>query len=300
METEIKRQLAPKKATPVALHPKMTMAQAFRRIAGNCLDQIQANEEGVRHLDAESLHQMRVGVRRFRALLDLFSPLLAPPSDLEQHLEWLAGEFGPARDWDVLAHVTAPRVTETSAVALPLVAAAQKRAETHHSRLAQLLQEARYAGCMQELHTWLLGETWAQDGGGIWARKARKEMLPLLNNATRRLRKRARKWEEADAQARHRVRMAAKKARYAIEFFADLLPERQVKASSRLLADLQESLGRLNDAAVADGLLVDLCARDATAGEAASFVRGYLCAEAGRADRGLGKLVKKAASLRIG
>lgn len=288
------------KAGPIPLRPKMTMTQAFRCMASNCLSQVQANENGVRHLDVESLHQMRVGLRRLRALLDLFAPLLTVPPGLASDLDWLAAELGPARDWDVLAHHTAPRIAASFDAAQPLVAAALQRAEAHHRQLAQILQEPRYTRCMLGLYAWLLGEPWLQEQHrDIWERKASEEMAPLLDHAMRRLRKRAKGWDEAGAHARHRIRIAAKKARYAIEFFSGLLKAREVRASRRLLTALQEGLGRLNDAAVADRLLDELGAADPGARDSAAFARGYLSAEAGNADAKLDKYVRQAAKLRV-
>lgn len=289
------------KAAPVRLRPKMSLASAFRCMAGNCLSQIQGNEDGVKHLDVDSLHQMRVGLRRLRALFDLFAPLLVLPGRIAQDLQWLAGELGPARDWDVLAHDTAPRIAAASGAAQPLVAAALQQAETRHRRLAALLQEARYTRCMLGLHAWLLSEPWLEGAHReAWKRKAAGGMAPLLGHAMRRLRKRAKGWNEADAHVRHRIRIATKKARYAIEFFGRLLERRELRAGRRLLAKLQEELGRLNDAAVASKLLDELAATDAGAADAATFARGYLAAEGSHADPELDKYVRRAAKLRVG
>jgi CHAD domain-containing protein len=47
------------------------------------------------------------------------------------------------------------------------------------------------------------------------------------------------------------VRIAAKKLRYATEFFAPLYPRKRTRAYRRALADLQQVLGEFNDASVA-------------------------------------------------
>ena len=62
------------KARPVQLKKRDSIEDAFRRIACNCLDQINANERGVASgHDPSSVHQMRVGLRRLRSALDLFA-----------------------------------------------------------------------------------------------------------------------------------------------------------------------------------------------------------------------------------
>ena len=58
-----------------------------------------------------------------------------------------------------------------------------------------------------------------------------------------------------DDQRRHRLRIAIKKLRYALEFFAPLLPGKRVRASLACLALIQDMLGGLNDHASALRLL---------------------------------------------
>jgi len=97
------------KARKLILPPHATVEQAFQAICANCLEQLQANEAGVIDAgDAESLHQMRVGLRRLRAALGQFRAVLPLPVSLVDDIDWLAAQLGPARDWDVLAGTTLP------------------------------------------------------------------------------------------------------------------------------------------------------------------------------------------------
>ena len=57
---------------------------------------------------------------------------------------------------------------------------------------------------------------------------------------------------DLDDHRRHRARIAAKKVRYAIEFFASLYPRRAVRHYVDALTELQDDLGWPNDAVVAD------------------------------------------------
>ncbi|MFM0558232.1 CHAD domain-containing protein [Paraburkholderia sediminicola] len=69
--------------------------------------------------------------------------------------------------------------------------------------------------------------------------------------------------------------MAAKKLRYATEFFASLYPKQVVRHYSAALSKLQDELGWHNDAVVADGLLKILASEQETA-TGAGYARGYL------------------------
>ena len=64
------------------------------------------------HDDPEYLHQLRVGWRRLRSLLQL-AALITPEktiAPLAQELRWLGSILGPARDCDVFAAETLPEV----------------------------------------------------------------------------------------------------------------------------------------------------------------------------------------------
>ena len=78
-------------------------AEAFQRIGRACLRQVADNEHAVRVGDAEGVHQMRVGLRRLRAAISLFSSLLEDrqTSAIKHELKWLTSELGPARELDV-------------------------------------------------------------------------------------------------------------------------------------------------------------------------------------------------------
>jgi triphosphatase len=86
------------------------------------------------------------------------------------------------------------------------------------------------------------------------------------------------------------VRIAAKKVRYATEFFQSLYPAKRVQPFVKALTTLQDRLGWLNDAAVATGLLQHLAQIQPDLAHTAGFVRGYLAGRTERDVRKLGKL----------
>lgn len=289
------------KAEPVRLHPRMTLEDAFQCIGLNCLRQIEANVPGVLRKSPESLHQMRVGLRRLRALLDMVEELAAPPESVHEGLEWLSGELGAARDWDVLAGATLEHIHGIDPAALR--DAAQGKANAMHKHLLHTLRAPRYTVLMLQLNGWLHGRQWRAAGelpeGTALGERAARGARPLLRKAEKRLAKRIRALDPQDAPARHRVRIAAKKARYAAEFFGALLPAKRVKRYTASLSGLQDRLGELNDFAVADTLLEELSGGHGQVPRQAAWVRGYLSAR-GEADaRALGKPLKQVARLRI-
>jgi len=294
-------QIRPVKAEPVCLRARMTLEDAFQSIGVNCMRQIDANIPGVLHKNVESLHQMRVGLRRLRALLAMFEDLAAPPVALHAGIEWLSGELGPARDWDVLTESTLDKVQGIDAAALRQ--AAHERAVAHHAQILFVLREPRFDELMAQLNDWLQERRWRPDGvlpkDSALHERAWKGALPLLRKAEKRLAKRIDGLDESDAPGRHRVRIAAKKARYAAEFFRDLLPARRVKRYVGHLEGLQDRLGALNDLAVAEHLLDELKGGSSQVAKQAAYARGYVAASSEAGVRGLGKALKDVAKRRI-
>lgn len=284
------------KASALTLTRRMSTEQAFQAIAFNCLSHMQDNDQGVavRH-DVESLHQMRVGMRRLRSALSMFKALLQLPADVQTDLDWLAQELGAARDWDVLAGVTLPGIAGKLADRAPLdaaIAAAAERAQHHHVAAAAAVSAARYTRLMLNMARWLQTMGWrAQPGGkrrlaAPVARFARR----TLQRDQRRLRARAAGLSEATPAARHRVRIAAKKTRYAAEFFASLFARKTVRRYVKALTGLQDELGYLNDAAVAERLLAELAPGEPQLDASVGFARGYLVARIANDDQAILKL----------
>ncbi|CAM2823301.1 CYTH and CHAD domain-containing protein [Janthinobacterium lividum] len=286
------------KAQPLALDAAMSVEQVFLAIAGNCLEQVSGNQDGVAAgEDVESVHQMRVGLRRLRSALGMFKSLLALPDALKGELGWLGGALGEARDWDVLAGNTLAQLDgEAASDAAALAEAAHAQARFKHVQAAQAVTSARYTACMLGLQRWLQACAWRDNCSARQLRRLDAHVLPFaratLRKDQRRLMKRGKRLMDATPQQRHRVRIAAKKTRYATEFFASLFAARTVQPYVGRLSLLQDELGWLNDVQVADRLLQQLpevqtgqadqsaqSARDGLRLHAA-FVRGYLAARA--------------------
>ena len=289
------------KARPIELARAMTVEQAFRTIASNCLAQIQDNEPGIlRGMDPESLHQMRVGVRRLRSALGLFAKWVPCSEALRTEIAWLVGELSVARDADVFADSTLASVTDacpSDAELLRLQQAASMSARVKRQQAAVMVGSVPYSRLMLNLAAWLQGSRWREK----LDESQRQELdAPIQTRAAQILTRRHKKLlaggERLDLRTpeeRHRVRIAAKKARYATEFFQSLHPAGRVKRSIKCLAALQDALGRLNDAAVADGLLRQIGLSRPELARSAAFARGFLCAHAKRDLRQLAGLWRK-------
>jgi inorganic triphosphatase YgiF len=134
------------KAAPVAVKRKATLGDALGAILQNCLQQMQANERGVLAGDVESLHQMRVGLRRLRAAQAMVQSLVQLPEPLAADIEWLAGELGDARNWDVFLESVLPGLplSEEQKPSMARVeVAAREEAERHRARVRSAVRATR-------------------------------------------------------------------------------------------------------------------------------------------------------------
>lgn len=274
------------KAAHIKLSKRMNVEQAFQAIVRNCIDQIQSNELGVaRCQDIEFLHQMRIGLRRLDAAFGLFGDLLPAPPPLANELDWLMGELGPARDWDVFIESTLAQVAGGLPHMPPLdgvKAAARKQSGLQHARAGAAVSSHRYARLLKALQNWIDQRGWRDDLPAKGKTRLKMRVpgfaAALLEREQQRLHRRGRKLKGADPDRRHRVRIAAKRTRYAAEFFASLYPGKRVRPYVKALAGVQDALGRLNDASVAARLLDDVAEDDPALREGAAMVRGYLAA----------------------
>jgi hypothetical protein len=97
-----------------------------------------------------------------------------------------------------------------------------------------------------------------------------------LNKRAKRVAELAVETKDSDPEARHALRVALKRLRYALEFFAPLFPARRMQRYQQSATGLLDLLGRMNDTTVAEQLAVQ-----ALPGHHSDLVRAWL---AGRND----------------
>jgi CHAD domain-containing protein len=259
--------LEPRKAGPVTLDQKLQPAQAFAAIAHECARQLAANTQGaLLDENPEFVHQMRVALRRLRSALRLFHPYLPAPfvRDVKPELRWLATQLGEVRDWDVLIGETLPRLLRAQPEARPgrtehaIAVAAKVRRDAAARPMHRALRSRRFAALLSELARVL---ALLQLDGAVAAKKLpRLSALAVhkLQKANARLRFKPRESQGMTPDARHQVRIDAKRLRYAVEFFSSLYAPKAAARYAERLAALQGALGTLNDHAVAADLLASL------------------------------------------
>jgi triphosphatase len=247
-------------AGTINLDPKVSTADAFQAVALSCLDHAAANARAVCEGDTEGIHQMRVGLRRLRAAISVFKNLLLAPETevIKTELKWLTEQLGPARDFDVLiegrvrpVHRSGPITAELGVLERDL----EVKRDAGLDKAKAAVNSERYRELGLRTALWIAHGEWSRN---LEPLSVARRQRPAAEFAAEHLAKRTKKIlkklegiEAFDARRRHKLRISVKKLRYACEFFAGLFDSRkqatQRKQFSKILKNLQGSLGNLND-----------------------------------------------------
>lgn len=287
----------PERSRPINILPETPAARAFRDAGHNCLAQVANNARLLcRYRSLESLHQMRVGLRRFRAVLTTFRPFIEDGEfdHIRAETKWLAGELDAARDIDVFIHESfrcaRPKLSDRHAFARFGAQLLHAQSEAYDRALAAIVSD-RFAGLMLKATRWIEIGAWAASEEPVLKRlrELRTDAFARdeLGRMHRRVRKRGRRLARLDAQDRHRLRIKAKKLRYAAEFFSQSFGRaKRRKRFLKSLGELQDGLGRLHDIAVTPQLALELAyGQSAEAGYAAGLIVASRRASKGKAER---------------
>lgn len=241
------------KSSPLKLKRGANANIAFKEIIWDCINHLQKNQDMVLYgTDVEGVHQMRVALRRLRSAFSLFKKLLNHENTdvLKSELGWLSGILGEARDLDVFLTQSIPAIIAQFEHHSGLLELHQKaelaKVETYKTVQEALLSQ-RYQCFILMLGAWLENEKW---GGCIHDSKDVKVLdiaNTMLKKRHKQLRESGKGLTRMDAEERHATRIAAKKLRYAAEFFASLYSSKKSTAFIRSLSQLQDCLGVLND-----------------------------------------------------
>jgi CHAD domain-containing protein len=252
-----------RRSRPVALDPTSTASASFVAVATECTDHWRTNEALLLESRAmPHLHQTRVGIRRLRSSFSLFRPVLGQVPgafDVVHRLRTSALPLGPARDLDVL--LAGPLVAGLDESQVAHLAAAREAA---YDRVLTILRSSDWADAGHALDALVAGAPWPL----VDDPPARELAAHALEKRWHRVVGHVDRLAAMAPQARHRVRIEAKKLRYGCEFFAPLFAvdprcgrtdqdeeRRGPLGFAAHVEEVQTALGAVNDHATADGLL---------------------------------------------
>ncbi len=227
---------------PVMDHVKWALARHLRWLL--------AHDPGTRFgKEPESLHQMRVATRQWRAVLRAARPLLVPEwaNSLRDELRWLGQLLGPARDLDVqLAYFREESAVLDARDRRPLaqfIAHLEAQRNNVQEVLLSELKSARYLDLIKRL------QLAANDPIVV------ESTVTLLDLATREFKKLRKVIREAGASPSsatiHMIRIKTKRVRYAAELAEPVVGKPATRFIKKARA-VQDVLGMHQDAIQAE------------------------------------------------
>jgi triphosphatase len=249
---------------------------ALPRIGFACLEQMLHNEAFVLAGRADGIHQMRVAVRRLRAVLSAFAGMLPGEQRrwASQELRWLGAALGATRNLDVFeTALVAParQALGDSAGLQALSAAAARRRAAAHALAAEAIRSTRYTGLVLRLLRWFESCGWRRTGA---SRKLDRPIGRIATGILDRRRRIVKRYSGNLAgrspEERHELRIALKKLRYATEALAGLFDSGEVGRFLAQVKRVQDDLGDANDVQVGRAIVAALAGQHDGAGIAAA------------------------------
>ncbi|UGV28228.1 CYTH and CHAD domain-containing protein [Rhodopseudomonas boonkerdii] len=248
-----------KDAAPVNISVDHTVDDVVTLLMGACWHHLLSNHAVAEQAFApESVHQMRIALRRLRTICTLFRHKIPSHAfeTINSEAKWLMRQLGPTRDWDVCATMIASRVATTTPEVdfAGLSEAIEQQRMASHGRLQSVLDGRRYNRFLLTLGDCIERRSWRSDIDADALAALSQPMPPLADRILSRLRRKALKrgthFRHLDIAALHDLRIELKKLRYATEFFSPLYAHHApVKRYVARLARLQKNLGRICDIA---------------------------------------------------
>ena len=204
------------------------------------------------------LYQLRVALRRFRAIERTYRPYLN--SAHFRALALLARDYGrvlgPARDWDVFVAETLPKLS----ISFNGGGGAERLLARARLRKRSAMDEAVTAVSDTAFRKFLLGAaelraTLEERGANELAQTpVRLFATDALDRRHALTFRRVGRIDQSDDDGRHQVRIALKKFRYSIQLFRTLYPKSARAPYQNGIKALQDTYGAINDAARAKDL----------------------------------------------
>ncbi len=253
--------------------PSAPAVDALQAIFSRYVRDLLLADVGVRRDLPDSVHQMRVSCRRLRAALATFRSLLDSESAsfLREELAWLATELGQVRDTEVQLATLGNDIDDEDSRAF-VVAYLDQRLRAARSSALAALRSDRHDFLLEDLILLV-----SEPPVGPRAFEATGSTLAeCVNKPWRKLHRSVDATNiDSSAEQWHRVRIQAKKARYAVEAVAPIFGQ-GFRRLGKSLSWVTDTLGSRQDAQVSIHTLQDIAA---TAPAAVAFRLGVRAAQ---------------------
>ncbi|MBU2705703.1 CHAD domain-containing protein [Zooshikella marina] len=239
------------------LTPELSVHDVIAKVTSQLLTLARLNEAGiVDDIDIEFLHDYRVAIRKIRSLITLLKHAFTAEkfNELKTSFGELGKQTNMLRDLDVYLNHQAdfaqllPDSLQTGLHVL-FTDFQQARAQ-EHNKIKKHLKSRNYLRQIKHLETQFQSSTSLCHGplANEPILKAAKDRIYRQYHVIRK--KSRRITPETPDEHIHDIRIACKKLRYLLEFFADLFPTNEITKLVSALKKLQDHLGLFNDLCV--------------------------------------------------
>jgi triphosphatase len=242
------------------LKSKSSVGDAFRRgvvLSDATLTRLDTDRHPT---DPATVHHFRTTIRRLRSLLSSFKDVspTAKRKALNGRLKGLSQRYATLRQWDAFIETVSDENGSGAHVRTRqlLAEAAKKRRRTIASGPQPLAKDIATVDRAIGAANWL--RVPAGGDAALWNERIDAYATELLDKQWRKLRRDSRKLDLSDSPSFHKFRIAAKKHRYTIEFLSSLYRKKEVKPYLQRIVALQDLLGDMRDAMVAEELIGQL------------------------------------------
>jgi inorganic triphosphatase YgiF len=240
----------------------MTGPRALAEVGQAACKQVLLNWDGVLLSDdPECAHQLRVGLRRFRAALRAFNPITRHTelAGLEVEARDLGRIVGALRDADVLINdILEPAFADLapSDAGVTLRRLLIQHRARQRDMVRRELVSPRWTHLKLNCALFECAVARSVTRAGLKPCKGEVETFAFqaFGTAWRRVRKKGRNIDHLTIAERHEMRKSLKRLRYTTEYFASLYPARETRPFLQRLKVLQDVFGYLNDVTLSEAL----------------------------------------------
>ena len=247
-------------AYPPKIRPNWSIGQTIKTVAAHLIDELNEYREGIiDDIDTEFLHDFRVTIRRFRAVIGQFKKVLNSEVyiRIQENIKEIGGRTGSLRDLDVLImkekyylSLSSKRLQQGLHRFFSYISEKRKY---ELEKLAEYLQSEEYADTIKKVIAEYSAPASAICGDiGISTIEFANK---TIDRRYGKLRKKIDSFSH-NKEVIHAVRIDCKKLRYVLELFFQLYPRKAVKPAIKELKGFQSRLGDLHDLHVQQEMLL--------------------------------------------
>lgn len=210
--------------------------------------------------DEAVLMQIRIGMRRIRVVMKAFKRVIKPAiyKDYKKEFRYFGRLLGEARDLDVILRgmlEDSCPVKDLEVAYEELRSRTQQMRDDEYNKNHQELTNGKFEDQLRSFEQWRSGDWFRHldpTGAALLKSPVDGFAIDVIKKGKRKLLKHGAFIDALSVDELHTLRKYVKQSRYHLRFFSSLFDHEKISDGYQLLAQMQDSLGYVND--VREGL----------------------------------------------